>query len=200
MKELPKIRIQFNRFLEPVFANHYKLKHPDWEQPQVEEIVERVEQNKILWEKEEAIILNGLMDVLELDYEENIINVYIISGYRGAFSNPTVLNWRLQGTKFVDILTHELIHRLLTFNKQNIPTGEILRTMFPEVTDLLTINHIVLHAVHQYLYLDVLKVPERFDEDISSSQNKMTAYQAAWDIVTQQGYKNIIERFKSHYI
>ena len=75
----------------------------------------RVAEYNKAWKPYETKILNGLSDTLELNYRQNIIDVYIAPWFR-AFSDPMVIGVMQEPDLFIDTLTHELTHRLLTDN------------------------------------------------------------------------------------
>jgi len=61
-----------------------------------------------------------------------------------------------------------------------------------------TRNHILVHAGHKHLYLNVLKEPRRLTRDIASCKDAPD-YAKAWEIVEERGYQKIIDEFKARY-
>ena len=100
---------------------------------------------------------------------------------------------------FLSLLTHELLHRLLTDNTKKIDVGAIWKEMFPNVSNRKVRNHIVLHAVLKELLLSVFKDKKELERIITFDQ-KFEPYKKAWDIVEEKGHKAIIDEFKSYYI
>lgn len=197
---LPKVIIGYSRFLNPIFAEWAKVAtgNPQWKPMEHAVLVEKIFSYIALWEPYEKKIMSGLMKALELNFLENFISVYIISGQKGGFSDPIVISPGVPDERFVDLLAHELVHRLLTFNAERIEVGAIFQKMFPDINHKLTLNHIVVHAVLQYLYLDILNEPDRLERDVSFHQGK-PGYEDAWKIVQEKGYKQILDGFQSHY-
>lgn len=118
-KKIPKIIIEYNRFLDPVFIN-YVQSNPEWKNypiPEKKNVLERVENYKKEWEKYEQEILQGLYDITNLEFNRDAIDVYIVSVNPRQFSNPIIIKSGFSPDEFVDTLTHELIHRLLVLNK-----------------------------------------------------------------------------------
>ncbi len=70
-----------------------------------------------------------------------------------------------------------------------------------EEHDHSTLVHIPLHAIHKYLYLDVLQAPERLEREMKSLRDSPAAesYVAAWEYVDTHDYKDIIEKIKLIY-
>lgn len=62
-------------------------------------------------------------------------------------------------------------------------------------------NHIIVHSLLKYIYLNVLKDESRLEKNILRSKNhKTNEYARAWKIVEQEGYKNLIEEFKNKLV
>ena len=166
-------------------------------------IAESVVEYQKAWRQQEAKIMLGMTEILGLSFRQNIIDIYIASGL-GTFSDPMVISPRLEPDRFVDTLTHELLHRLLTDNTTISGRVQLLpewRKLF-DVQDRtrLMVVHIPVHAVHKAIYLDVLKAPKRLERDIDWSKRHETSdYIDAWDHVDQHGYQAIIDQLRRLY-
>ncbi|MBU6431522.1 hypothetical protein KGQ29_04070, partial [Patescibacteria group bacterium] len=160
--ELPKIRIKYNKFLDPIFKTYIKSnpKWKDWVEPTEAEVKDRVKKYKKEWVKYEKKILEGICELLDLNFSQNIIDVHIVSGNDRQFSNPVVIKSGFKLDEFIESLIHELIHRLFSDNVQNVIAGKIFLEMFPDENEL-TRNHIITHAVLKFIYLDFLKDKEK---------------------------------------
>ena len=104
---------------------------------------------------------------------------------------------------FVDTLTHELLHRLLTDNT-SAPYETMLtdewQKLFGKNHTFGTLVHIPGHAVHKAIYLDILKEPKRLKRDIAENNKyNATDYINAWDYVEKHGYKEIIKQLQKSY-
>lgn len=148
------------------------------------------------WEPVEKKLLRGMCRVLELQFYLNAIDVHVV-GYAKAFSNPLVLSSHYEADEAVDVLTHELIHRLLTDNTRQLNVSAIWSEMF-QGEERLVRNHVLVHAVHEFLYREVLADPSRLKRDRSHA-TEHPAYKRSWEIVAETGYKRIINSFKKHY-
>ncbi len=115
---MPKILIEYNRFLDPIFIAFIQSQPQwkDWKPAPLEEVLEKVEEYKNEWEKYGPKILNALCEVTSLSFNREVIDVYIVSGNPRQFSNPVVIKSGFSPSEFVDVLTHELIHRLFVLN------------------------------------------------------------------------------------
>ncbi len=195
----PKINIAYNRFLDPIFIEWIQSKPEwkDWKPPTKEEVLERIEKYKEEWRKYEKPILKGICSILKLPFVQNIVDVHIVSGNPRAFSNPIVMKSGYSPDEFVDVLTHELIHRLLSNHGESVST-KVLVKLFP-LEDNLTRIHILVHAVLKYIYLDVLKQPERLKKNMERSSQMATkgikAYHRAWEILGERGYVEFVKEF-----
>jgi hypothetical protein len=194
---MPEILIEYNRFLDPVFIAYIKSqsRFKDWEVPSIEEVLARIQNYKNEWDKEGNLILESLCQVTNLNFNRNAIDVYIVSGNPRTFSNPIVIKSGFDPSEFVDTLTHELIHRLFTLSK--VKKDKMFSSKYENETDIVK-NHILLHAILKYIYLDILKDTGRLDKNIGRSKRHSTnEYSRAWEIVEIEGYKELINNFIS---
>lgn len=195
--QIPKIIIEYNRFLDPIFINYVKS-NPEWKNysiPEKEEVLKRVENYKKEWTKNEQKILHGLCDSINLEFNRDVIDIYIVSVNPRQFSNPIIIKSGFKPDEFVDILTHELIHRLLVLNK--IKKEAIVSDKYSDETDIVK-NHIIVHALLKYIYLDILKDASRLEKNFLRSKNHNTNdYFRTWEIVEREGYKKLIDEFKN---
>lgn len=199
---LPKIRIKYNRFLDPIFKVYIKSnpKWKNWVEPTEAEVKERVKKYKEEWAKYEKKILEGICGLLGLNFSQNIIDVHIVSGNDRQFSDPIVIKSGFDPSEFINSLTHELIHRLFSDNTQKVDAWDFLKDSFPKENKL-TQNHILTHAILKFIYLDILKNEEKLEKNIErSSKASFIEYARAWDIVEKKGYLKLIEDFKTSVV
>lgn len=155
------------------------------------------------WQPKEALIMNAMQDILGLQFKHNIIDVYIAPWF-AAFSDPMVIGVQNKPDSFVDTLTHELLHRLLTDNtKLDLPLEDVSlsaewATLFGQKHTWNALIHIPVHAVLKDIYHNVLKEDYRLDRDIDEHQ-KYEDYKTAWEYVENNGYKEIISQLKESY-
>lgn len=159
-----------------------------------------VKSYKAAWESYESKILKGMCELLNLEFRHNIIDVYIAPWFYG-FSDPLVIGVVHKPDLFIDILTHELLHRLLTANKTiDIDKSERRlewEKLFGEQNHFVTLVHIPVHAVHKAIYVDILNEPERLKRDIERQHSPH--YIKSWDYVETHGYEEIISKLKKSY-
>lgn len=199
LRKLPKIHIRYNHLIDPIFieyCKHYpKGGWDSWVPPTKEEVLIRVKAYKTKWNEYEEKILNGLCDLLDLNFGECPIDVHIVSGNPRQISFPLIIKSGFTPDEFVDVLTHELIHRLFGLNK----LGEVVvfdGSGYEKETET-TKKHVIIYAILKYIYLDILNEPKRLETDLQEvKKHSPNEYERSWDIVDKEGYKKIISDFK----
>ena len=199
----PAIRIKNAWHLkEYVYENLENSQEKDQQRMSDEVIEQKIEAYRAAWLPYEDMILQHMTEVVNLSFRQNMIDVYI-SPHFNAFSDPLVVGLRFEPDLFVDILTHELLHRLLTDNL-SMPAGRRLgglwRELFGQDHTATTLYHIPVHALHKSIYLDALKAPQRLQRDIDRCQaHGNLDYVKAWEYVERVGYQEIIRQLKQSY-
>src|SRR6266403_1271388 len=151
--KLPEIKITYSKILDPIFV-HYVQNHPLWKDrpyqpwtpPSEETVIVHVKQYQEIWKKYGRRILEGIVTFFDIEFYENIIEVYIVSKNPRGFSNPLILSSSYSGDAFISTLTHELIHRLSEGNKFTIG---MQKKLFPKLPQL-TRSHVMVHAALKY--------------------------------------------------
>ncbi|HLZ57290.1 MAG TPA: hypothetical protein VKR06_10110 [Ktedonosporobacter sp.] len=208
-RKLPEIRINFSPLLYndecrqlDLFLNNGKRKMAS-----PEKYAARTEEYRKAWANYQTVILRGMTEVLELSFYRPVIDV-TLAPYFGHKSTPLILNFHPDPDRFVDVLTHELLHVLQTDNNKH-------QTLGPHSTidlvaewqklfgkhERLTLAHIPLHALHKYMYLDVLKAPERLERELNAVRNFQTpgAYLQAWEYVNERDYREMVDEIRNVY-
>ncbi|MEK7069922.1 MAG: hypothetical protein AAB962_02585, partial [Patescibacteria group bacterium] len=138
---LPKIIIRHGFFLDQIFREHFILKpeNKDKTLVELEDLFKNIEDYKKEWEIYEKRILTSLLKSLPIKFLHNIIDVYIVSYLPGkndiGISEPLIIKGDLKIDRFVEILSHEIIHVFLTNNDPEIFQSKITEKMFPEEKD-----------------------------------------------------------------
>ncbi|HVX24350.1 MAG TPA: hypothetical protein VG992_03350 [Candidatus Saccharimonadales bacterium] len=200
---LPEIRIKDAWLLRENASKHL---HELWGEGKTladdEWMEKRVAEYQEAWKPYEEKVLTGMCELLGLEFYQNVVDVYIAPWFH-AFSDPMIIGVMSEPDYFVDILTHELTHRLLTDNTSLSSAADLLprwEKLFGKQHSFTAIAHIPVHAVHKAIYLDILKAPERLERDIAvNKKHDATDYIVAWDYVDEHGYKEIIEKLKKDY-
>ena len=202
-RKLPVIRIKDAWLLRENVSKHlHELWGKDTELADDKWMKNKVAAYQVAWKPFEKKILIAMCDILGLDFRQNIIDVYIAPWF-GAFSDPLVIGVIYEPDLFIDILTHELIHRLLTDNTSVPADTEIgyeWELLFGKKNTFTTLVHIPVHAVHKAIYLDIFKEPERYERDKARMKRlKAVEYVKSFEYVDEMDYKVIIEKLKKSY-
>ena len=198
----PTVRIEYAKHLDPYFKSLFKYNQEaglisnELHYPDSESILQKVQEYNRAWLLR-IPVLEYLQTTLKLDFNQTIIDAYIIGQMRGAISTPILTSSQLPSQKYIDVLTHEIIHRLIADNRQNIDVPAIFTTMFPGETDLCKI-HVIVNALMKKVYLDFLNEPKRLSDNLERDTNSAD-YMKSWEIVDQLGENIIINEFISHY-
>ncbi len=201
----PKIIIKHNRLLDPFFI-FYCNNNPslassgwnDWTPPSNEEVANKVQEFKKIWEEYGEIILSALSKELELYFPVSMIDVHIIKGTPRDISNPIILKSGHSPEFFLLNLVHELTHRLFAYNELGELCWEIRDSLKDE--DITTKKHIMIYSVLAFIFFDVIKRPEILNTHIkflaSGSGGRNNFYYKAWQIVEDFGYEKLIFDFR----
>ncbi len=209
MRKLPQIRIKDAWLLRMNASQHL---HELWAKEgqtlaDDERMAEVVSAYRKAWSTYEEKIVRGMCDLYDLEFYQNLIDVYIAPWF-GAFSDPLVIGVKHEPDEFVDTLAHELLHRLFTTNSKYImgdgtELGNEWKRLFGTEHDFNTLVHIPVHAGMKAIYIDILKEPARLSRDIASSKkNEQTwgkPYIQAWKYVESHDYKKINAQLKESY-
>ena len=170
----------------------------EFELPPAESVFRsRIKEYREAWDKEGHKILEELESVTKLKWHENEIICYVTWGIY-PYSDPLTINVSRypksvkDGPEItMDILTHELIHRMLSHPlrfpkiKEN---WEKLMKKYPECSRV-TKAHIAVHAVHEHV-LRKFYGKERLLREMQDVKDPN--YVLSWEIVKRDGYQNII--------
>ena len=170
---------------------------PDAELKEAEFYLERAELYRSAWSEFDTAILTGITDLLDLRFYLPVIDV-TLAPMVPSFSTPLIINYRYSPDEFVDTLAHELIHVLLNDNKEQVDFGEFMKAHWPQEEPKTRI-HVLVHAVLEHLYLNVLHEPERLSRDVSS-QGQNIPYRRAWAIVEEESSDNIVKDIREYVV
>lgn len=206
--EIPEVRIQFSwlfyESVSKILHEHYAKDGQKLSTP--EQCDEWTDEYRNAWAKKEEAILKGLINVMELEFKRSIIDLDLAPWFRPT-SSPLMMGFNFEPDEFVDTLTHELCHILLTdntkFSNRNKSgrKGALLKKWeanYGDDHDWVTLVHIPVHALLKYIYLDILKEPYRLERDIKHCQ-KYPRYKETWEYVQANDYKEIIKLAKESY-
>ena len=201
----PEVRIKTGWLLREKASVHlHELFDPKAHLATIAEINEIVDDYKKAWAPWENNIMQAMCDITGLQFRQNIIDVYVAPWFF-AFSDPMVLGVTLNDEKLVRVLTHEILHRILTDNTA-VPYEHNLigawQKLYGKNHSITTLVHIPLHAVHTAIAIDYLDDPSIVETDYKMNLDHggpEDDYVKSWDYVNKHGYKEIIEKLKTVY-
>jgi len=164
--------------------------------PSTEEVLNYIKEVEKLWRKNERKIFKELSRVTGLRWKSKIIYCYVV-GKCKPFSDPLTMPVYKEKDYFIDVLVHELIHRLLSEEGNKEKTRKVLsyiKRKYKNESEK-TKLHVLIHAIHWHIYLKF------FDEKRLKRNIKLVRfskdYSRAWKIVEKEGYERIIKKLKS---
>jgi len=185
---VPKIEFRYSWIYDQFCKSEAKTKNYPTS-AKIEKYMRTVEP---LWRKEEKKILTEMSRVTGITWEEKNIICYFV-GEHIPFSDPLTIPATRKKERFVDILTHEMIHILFRQNKANDKVIAWISKTYPEEADR-TKLHVPIHAIHKHILLKFFG-QKRLDAEIKSLKH-LKDYRRSWEIVQEEGYENIIKRFR----
>lgn len=203
--QYPQIRIRDGWLIRENVSRHlHELWGKDSTLIDSEGMDKVVEQYIAAWKPYEDKIVKGMCRLLDLEFRQNFIDVYIAPWF-AALSDPLIIGIKGSPDEFIDTLTHELLHRLLTDNTKvsyDAPLINVWEQLFGSKHTFGALVHIPVHAVHKAIYLDALKEPARLKREVDRlrSMSKNTSdYIEAWEYVEENDYNDLIKKLKSSY-
>lgn len=200
MKPIIKIRYAraIDRYCEILsksdWQEPYRKIMGDLSYPNKDILSKKVSEYQKAWDEVEDLVLYGVTNFTGLEFDEKEVSVYVV-GFGRAHSDPLVIPSNFNSDEFVNVLVHELIHRLFSFNNRGIDEDILSPKLFPNENEPTAI-HTVLHSVLKYVYIDILKNPERLEWELKRAEGD---YKKSWEIVNKKGYLNIINEFISKF-
>lgn len=163
---------------------------PEAKLPDEEKMKARADEYRQAWLPYEKKVLAYMQELLGLRFYLPVIDV-TIAPMMPAMSTPLIINLRPEPDEFVTTLIHELIHVLLSDNREEKQLQEVKERLAPGES-LLVANHVLVHAVMEKVFLEALSEPERLQKDIDFCQGKLPAYSRAWSLVKELGADRVI--------
>lgn len=195
VQNIPLVRISYGFLLADVTAEvlHARYSHGE-KVGTYDELVSIAKQYEKWWRPYNDEILKGLCKILNLEFRQNIIDIYV-SPWFTPISDPMVVGPAFSSQdSLVNTITHEMIHRLITDNTSTDHDHDFVadwRKLFGENHNWNTLVHIPVHAVMKKLYLDIINRPDLLELDIKDVRNNKP-YADAWAYVNKHDYNEII--------
>lgn len=187
---IPKIVFRYSGIYDK-FLRTRKKKQKDY--PSRRKILNYIKKVEKIWRKDERKILREISKITRLEWKEKFIPCYIITEGDFSLSYPMTIVMYKKPDFFIDVLVHELIHRIGVpeENSQRFKKSwEYINRKYKNET-FKTKIHIRIHAIHNHIYLKFYN-EERLKRDIKWA-SKHRDYRRAWEIVQKEDYQNIIK-------
>ena len=166
-----------------------------------EEFIEKVEKD---WRKIEKKILRYIANITNIKWKTTLIKCYVLRKcYFLGISDPLTIAIevmkskykKINKSKFIDVLIHEVIHNLLLESNDFERYYKKLKKRYTKASNR-TLIHIPVHAIHKAVYLKYFN-EGRLNRDIISCSRRKD-YAKAWNIVNKEGYENIIKDIRAY--
>ena len=112
---------------------------------------------KTEWNKGGDTFIELMIKCLGWPWAEDVVKCYV-TGTRASFSSPLTVGYKKNINLALNVLTHELIHCYIS---QHIPElRKKIDDFYAEYSNenRLTQNHIMVHAIHEYIYRNTSRV------------------------------------------
>ncbi len=193
MNKIPKILIQYGKLIDPLYIfycqNNPSLKKRgwnDWIPPKPKELKRRILAYKKEWKKYEKKVLTEISGSLELSFNREVIDVFIVSGISRATSHPLIIKSGFKPKEFVITLVHELIHQI--FDGKDLKFSKVLLIKDKDKT---VSNHILVYALLRKIFKnkpEMLKIIS----DIKYNKDYKKAYEIS------KPYEDILKFFRKN--
>lgn len=181
--DIPKITFRSSRVFDVKL-----IRDPKWERPAKEKFDAFFDKIKSEWNQKGSEILEEMSLITKLAWHEKDTTCYVTWGVN-PFSDPLTINL----VSDIHVLTHELIHRILSQRGNNPAVfhenWNALMEKYADETQLCR-THVGVHAIHTHLYKKLFN-DNALEENIKKSE-PYSDYKKAWEIVQRDGYENII--------
>ncbi len=170
-----------------------------WQKKDISEKgLEKLKQHKDklerVFKKEGKKILPAIERASGLKWHQNEIACYIVKN-SFSFSDPLTIGFEKGPKKieyYVDVLTHELIHQILTEKENWLKIEKNWNKLMRKYKKYSwrTKVHVIVHAIHAEVLKSIFN-EKRLQSEIKNT--KSPDYIKAWEVVLMDGSKNIIK-------
>ncbi|MEK7552257.1 MAG: hypothetical protein AAB534_02460 [Patescibacteria group bacterium] len=187
----PKVNIRYNPNLDEVFKPFCLSlpKFKDYKIPTQEEIDKRIQEYKDAWSPIETVVFSTIEKKTHRKFPYSIVDVSVVSACHRQYSLAIVIGAHVKVGDFLNRFIHELVH------KSGYGWTKEFTEKFGKEPKLLK-NHIIVHALLEHIFTDVLKRPELIEINKKSClKHETDEYTQAWKIVEEVGYKKILDTY-----
>jgi hypothetical protein len=199
VQEIPEIRIRFSPLLYRTISTRlFRIDKPGESLMPPEAARQKAMKYHAAWQLREKAILTDICALFDLTFYKPVIDVYL-SPWIPSISAPILISMRATPDEFVDVLTHELLHVLITDNRTYTQEalGLALEHLYPHL-DQAARDHVLVYAGLRHIYLDVIREPRRLDRDVAYCRAD-PSHLAAWNYVEEHGHLAVLDEFRNRY-
>ncbi|MBS3094409.1 hypothetical protein J4474_01965 [Candidatus Pacearchaeota archaeon] len=195
---IPKIEFRYSdvydrNYRNSKFIQNY-LEEKNQKYPSKKEILNYIKKAENIWEEKREKILKEISKISGFEWKEKRIICYVV-GVGRPFSDPlTIRTYGRNINRFIETLTHELIHQIFIQNKKEYSKWNNFVLRKYEKEERLTKSHILLSAIHWKL-LEKLRGKIAIEKEIKKYKDSPD-YKISWEIVKKEGAEKIIKKFK----
>jgi hypothetical protein len=150
-----------------------------------------------VWDKDGGRIITELSDVAGLPWQEDKIPCYLVSDCFYSFSDPLTVPLSKHSPEepgFVDIVSHELIHRLLHSNEDCLKdVKQFVKQTFPDIKPKTEV-HLILYGIQSQAWQNLFGDERR--QNLIATVPEIKSYQKAWQMVQEIGYEKVVDEFR----
>jgi len=142
------------------------------------------------WDKDGVSIIKSIEKVTRLRFQKESLDCYINS--KVSISSP--LSIKIEATDdMFDSTVHELIHQIIMQNFERLDKSWSMHVRRSKKLGLsfITWVHIVVHAVHYLVTIDMFGKGVRLKRVVGYSKDK--DYRKSWDIVLERGPQTVVD-------
>ncbi|MCL4388005.1 hypothetical protein M1567_02535 [Candidatus Marsarchaeota archaeon] len=149
------------------------------------------------WSKYAVTIPKRIAEISGLEWKEASVTCYLVGKHR-SFSDPLSIRTYQKEDPFVATLVHELIHRLLYQNREQLAVfWSSLKQRHPDAKPL-ALRHIPVFAIQKALYIDIFGENSPEFKMIKPPETSIESdYPLAWEIMEEEGHDTIIKMIKN---
>lgn len=193
---IPKIKFYFSPIYNSFFERFVKFPDHTKKLSNIKEVIKEMKLLEKEWKKIDKKLLRSLAEYANLSWQEKEIQCYFV-GKGIPFSDPLTICPRKNKKDTLSLLIHELIHRLIYQNRNNKNVQKMWKYLEKKYKkeSRLTINHIIVHAIHSKIYMEYFSEKEKMSN--IQKDNRDMNYAKSWKIVNNMGYQKILDQLKN---
>ncbi len=187
---MTQIIIRYNKILDEITKAHALTlpKHAERasQETDMNEVSKKIGQYIEAGTPIKEKVVEAIEKMAKRPFPYSVVNVNMVWIVHRTEAQAMIFPVSLSVDEFIILLTRELMH--LSWPLYTAEFEEKYKNETPIVRD-----HIIIHAMLQHLWCDVLKRPDYLEMSKARSDRHSTDdYTKAWEIVEKEGYMNVL--------